>query len=641
MRKMLTVGITFILLVTYGEIALGQTYEMGEKGNMACKKANPVKQKDYACGQCEEPLIEEFDQLLDDIEKNSSKYTKIEDVMAKFPEQLRTDVVFMGDSRSLQAGDRYLMKSPASEIVASFNGHPELRGGNNVEVMKFNGKTGTFDFIDIKFEDGKPIVTKNPRKCARCHGGPEQARPIFDPYRFWSQQIPSVGDTLVKGTKEAEDFMKFLDKIENKDNKPEWKRFEHLKPFLKMNSKRAIEAGLNYNGYWHVKTQPQPPGSTSTSADGPGVRLFDEMYLNNHCRINRLLAKDEDFETIKYALAAAAMGCFRSQEQLAKALPPSIMRKSDEYFIKRGIGKKGIYNNVYGDVFKDTEKKQDEYFKDRVGRKLWMLEERFRKDEPGISEEEAYQKAKAELIATNLGAMKNPNGSNQISDREQSSFLVAPFRYILEPIGFDTSNLSISFDPGSYTFGDFIKNMANFEPLLSLVQNNSCVDLENKSMQSYGAKEAKVISDIQLACNKLEPWDKQFDDLAAIDEKINKDTVLAKRLSLRADMNDMLDSCSGCHREGSTVGAPNLPFGDGRMDQFDALMEKTAGEMGDMRKRIWSRINRSESAHGLMPPWGLDDEEKKTVKDYLETFQGKMRDDKDKARVIRGRLQNN
>jgi len=69
-------------------------------------------------------------------------------------------------------------------------------------------------------------------------------------------------------------------------------------------------------------------------------------------------------------------------------------------------------------------------------------------------------------------------------------------------------------------------------------------------------------------------------------------------------------------------------------------MNKTAGELGDMRKRIWSRINRPTENHGAMPPGGLTIDEKGVIKKYLETFQGNMRKDENKVRLDSGSLIN-
>lgn len=606
------------------------------KGAMGCKEKNMATQKDYKCGQCEEPLIEKFDSFVEKVSKKSN--TTLEEVLSELPEEMRTDVVFMGKSRSLQQGDRYLMKSPGSEIVASFNGHPENRGGKNVEVMRFNGKEGTFEFIDIEVKDGKAIVTKNPSKCMFCHGEAAQARPIFDPYRFWFNMVPSSGDTVTRGTSEEKDYLDFLARVENKDNKPEWKRYAHLKPMLAKNPIAKVKESLKTKGYWHVKSSPLVGNSTSSSTDGPGVRMFDEMYLNNHCRINNLLSQNPMFEATKYAIAASINGCIRAGDDTNAYIPEQFRNQIRNYYAKRNIVKLDSKDSAFDQVMQDTEKKQKAYFQDRVGRKLWMLEERMRKENPGISEEKAYQMARADIELTSKMASKNNSGNNAITDREQSVDVIGPIRYLMEPMGMDTSDLSISYDPGSYTFGDFISNMANFDPLRTLTKD-SCNVLAEKSKNAFEAMNDQVSVTIETTCKNFRPYNKDLGDLVEISEKANKVALLKKREELRPKIKDMfnINDCSMCHYNNSPKGAPNYPFDSNEMEEFDEMMEKTAGELGDVRKRMWSRINRPGTAHGSMvPDGGLGAQERKDLKEYLETFTGTGRKSADKLKLDSG-----
>lgn len=588
---------------------------------------NDPKQKDYECGQFETDLINKFEKFKKEIK--NKKTNSIEELLGKLPEEMRSDVVFMGKSRSLQQGDRYLMKSPGSEIIASFNGHPGSIGGNSIEIMKFNGKTATFEFIDIKVENGKAIVTENPKSCTSCHGKGTRARPIFDPYRFWFNMVPSTGDTVTRGTTEEKDYLEFLEKVEKND------RFAHLKPMLEKNPIEKVRDELNKKGYYQVKSSPQLDNSTSRPSDGPGVRMFDEMYLNNHCRINRLLENEPAFETTKYAIAAAVKGCFfRPKEELSDYIPSTVRKKMNEYFEKMSIVP-AKSNDPIKAVFADTEKKQKAYFRDRVGRKLWMLEERFRKE--GLSEEQAYKKAKLDIEETSRIASKNTSddSDNTISDREASVERIGPIRYLMEPLGMNTSDLSISFDPGSYTFGDFIENMGRFDPLKSL-KSFDCDVLKTKSLAAFNDNTNVIREKIDFSCDQISEDDKQLADLRDISEKANKIALRKEREELRPKIEEMFDDidCTMCHQKNSSKGAPDLPFDSARMEEFDEMMEKSAGELGDLRIRMWSRINRPSKAHGAMPPGGgLFPEEKAVLKKYLETFTGTGRADKDKLKL--------
>ena len=347
-----------------------------------------------------------------------------------------------------------------------------------------------------------------------------------------------------------------------------------------------------------------------------------------------LLTEDPNFETIKYIAAASTKGCFKSEKNLTDFVPPKVAEKMKKYFVDKGI-LKDPKDDVFKTVDADVAKKQKDYFHDRVGRKLWMLEERFRKEDPSLSEKEAYQKAKKEILKIDKIAGSNPNGDNFINDKEESRRLISPMRTIMEPLGFNMSDLSISFDPGSYTFGDFIDNMKSFDPLFSLTKLN-CSDLAKKSLDEFAAKENEILDKIETNCSSIEPYDVQLGELEDIAKDANDKALEAKRKALRPKMEDILSdySCTMCHKAKNTRGAPNLPLSENKMDQFDDLMNKTAGELGDMRKRLWSRINRPENNHGAMPPGDpLTKEEKETVKAYLETFKGSGRSKADKLKL--------
>jgi hypothetical protein len=583
-----------------------------------CKEAAGKTQVGYRCGQCEQSLINEVNDTISKIQNNPEKFSSIDKVLENFPLAMRETVVFMGLSQSLQEGDRYLMKSPSSEVVASFNGHPELRGGNSVELMTFNGKDGTWELIEISVENGQAKVDTNPSKCIKCHGSGGDTRPIFDPYRFWSNQVPSAGDKVAGGTHEEKDFISFLEKIENKKNNPEWQRFAHLKPFLENNPleivRESMAATSKASRGYRVKNKHHP-------SDGPAAALFDELYLKNHCRINRLFEENPNFETFKYALAAIVKrNCINTSGDMDKYIPEKFKKTAAEYFDIRGIADKDN-EDAFKEVLRDTKTKQNEYFADRVGRKMWIMEEKYR--ETGLSEEEAYNNAVADLI-------KITESAQVPKDQERSAHLIAPLRYLLEPFGFDTSTLSISVDPGSFTFGDFIFNMSIFEPMSSLTKL-SCEELQERSLAAFESNNDQYLSELDSHCQKLKDYDLALEDLVDAAEEAEEIILAQERAKIRPQIEALLDDnkCMDCHGIGSKSGAPNLPFSSEKISEFEEMLSRSTGELGDMRHRIWSRVNRPSHYHGVMPPsLPLSIEEKIQLKQYFETFTKKNRDSK-------------
>lgn len=567
----------------------------------------------------------------------------VEDFVEFLPEKFKKNVVFMSPSRSLQEGDRYLMKSPNSEIVMSFNSHhneggdmSELRGGNAVEMQVWNGAKGIWEYVEIDFSEGKPKVSRNPGKCLNCHGRGTNTRPNFDAYNFWSQTKPFFRDRIVAGTKEAEDYLNFLKKIEKdaKEFKETGKktRFSILAPMLEVNKVKDVERALSQGQNYQLKVDTSD--GFSTNADGgAAVNLFDQMYLTNHCRIANLTTnpKHNPFaDQMKYALAAAVRGtCITSDEDLSKFLPPELLKNSQLFFKN-----KGYKSGNFKDVKEETSNAQKDYYEDRIGRKLWNIEEEKLKEIKNTpeyknklaalegDEEALYQhEVKAEKEAYRLAKLemkKLSDNSDRARDKERSLDRFAPMRYLLEPMGIDTSMFSISVDPLSYTFGDFFFNIERFGAFKEL-KGKSCNELKQLSMDALN-KEGIVdkILALKTPCkadykDPLDPaWKKSLSD-------IQMQTLKQKREDMKSDVGDVFGYCAGCHAGGG-LGAPKIPFHD--MKQMNSLLERQAGELGNMQTRIWKRVKRHGDLRGSMPMnWGqLEPEEIKIIKDYLETF---------------------
>lgn len=623
------------------------------------------------CGQVERPLLGLWDNMIKGMESNNPTFknvTSIEGALAMIPEQIRRNVVFLRPSRSLQSGERYIMKSPYSELVISFNGHEDAPGGNSLEVMRFNGKEGKFEFMEISFENGQRKIEKNPEKCMRCHGSPDKARPIFDPYRFWSQTIPSKRGDAVGGTQDGKEYLDILRQIEKGGTTPPGSRLKYLRPYLVANPPDKVEAVMSTEGgtgVWRAM-----PGERdrvrakmeagSARTDPPSVRLFDEMYSRNFCRINRIFEKDKRVNKLLPFIAAAAKGSCSVDSSPDEFLPDSILKANKEYYIRKGLATKETDpTKVIRNVVKDTEGKQREYFEERVGRKIWNLEKRYLKemnpeqtrevtsllnkmrakataDGTGVSkgelnlmtdayknlmasyERRAYQKAKNDIKRISAGG-------TALADLEDSVDIIGPIRYALEATGFDVSTLSMSFDPLSFTFGDFIaRNLPRYEPLKSLAAK-PCSELRRLSKSGLNTtNSANLIAAIEQNTRTCEPASRiTFDPLKPFikfNESVRKD--LNNKLSLEvATLTDDY-GCVDCHNPASR-GAPAMPFGKGKQNakNLQRLLQKRTGEFGDLRQLIWKRISRAENEHGHMPPNdSMTEKDLTKFRNYFDTF---------------------
>ncbi|MFA6237188.1 MAG: cytochrome c [Bacteriovorax sp.] len=640
-------------------------------------KENDSSQKNYVCGQCEKKDVEFFfgsdmgpegkdpaneknrqdfkNGFLFDLGKTSGKVKNaegksidiknlktVEDFVEFLPEKFKKDVVFISPSRSLQEGDRYLMKSPNGEMIMSFNTHPkegkvtDLRGGNAVEMQVWNGAKAVWEYVEIDFTEGKPKISRNPDKCLRCHGFGSNTRPNFDPYNFWAETKPFFKDRLIPGTKEAEDYLKFLERIDKeskayKSGKGPKTRYALLDAMLKVNPVEKVRDALSKGQTYQLRVD-ESSGFNTNKDGGQSVNIFDQMYFTNHCRIANLTTNPKHnplANQMKYALQGILKGCYRSEDDLKKAVPQSFIDNANAYFKGKGLG-----GGKFNDVFKDTSDRQKDYYEDRIGRKLWTMEseqldliknsKKYIEDlrEAGNSPEKKYQIEMAAEKEAYIKAKKQmqtlAQNSSSAADKEDSVRSVAPLRFLLEPTGVDTSMFSISVDPLSYTFGDFFFNLGRFGAYKDLA-GKSCEELNSLSMKAFKSPEGqKAIAQIKPTCKQdfpgvLDPvWAKSV-------SKISGKVLADRHEDLKKKVTSTFLVCSACHANGA-MGAPDIPFGD--MNKMDKLLSKQAGEIGDMQTRIWKRVRRHGDLRGAMPmgmgqiaPQALKD-----VKEYLESF---------------------
>ncbi len=230
----------------------------------------------------------------------------------------------------------------------------------------------------------------------------------------------------------------------------------------------------------------------------------------------------------------------------------------------------------------------------------------------------AYEAAKEDI--------RIARDNSQLADREESIDEVAPLRYVLEASGMDTSLLSMSVDPESYTFGDFFSNLNDFGFVKDL-NGRSCNDLKKMSQDAFQNADNRnelLVSYTDAATQSCRnPWDTS--PLTFGNEDILNQLGVASltdaRNQLRTDVKEIFDQegCSGCHSMG-IKGAPPIPFVS--MSSLERELTNSSGEIGDLATRIWNRVKRVDGQHGVMPLGGpaLEKEDKDKIKQFLETF---------------------
>ena len=119
----------------------------------------------------------------------------IEATIEALPAHLRSRYTLMYRSRSLQSASflapRAILFEDDGSFAVSFNGgDARVRGHDKLEAMQFRAETARWEFREIDFSSGAPILSEaNPRKCLECHQSARRAdvdpRPNWEPYFFW------------------------------------------------------------------------------------------------------------------------------------------------------------------------------------------------------------------------------------------------------------------------------------------------------------------------------------------------------------------------------------------------------------------------------------------------------------------------
>jgi hypothetical protein len=228
----------------------------GRNGSLeACRQGATAN---FACGECETPLQDDFNSLLATITGSptdadgrwSGDFTNQRRLLDNWPgtqqpitvestlERIRAmmlenapgdqnpprlNYMIIGESESLQPSGmgngqiypRIAIKSPNSELWVTFNTDPASAAYNTLEIMRWNGREARYEFTELNFarpgqggtappadsnhagvEPGEPrSMDGTGRRCMTCHKSPDP-RPNWETYRAWSGIVPSRDDML-------------------------------------------------------------------------------------------------------------------------------------------------------------------------------------------------------------------------------------------------------------------------------------------------------------------------------------------------------------------------------------------------------------------------------------------------------------
>lgn len=175
-----------------------------------------------------------FEQLRAQID-NEKLYT-VERVLARLPEEMLANFTMVYESRSLQdaslAAPRVLLFGRDAKLIITFNGEPEQKLYDELELLQWRDADERFELRSIKFNgNGVQFSKKNPAICLTCHG--QAPRPIWGSYdyqttdrEFWHGFYGSVHDAPKKVPAERAGY---LDLRARAPNHPRFRflKFEH------------------------------------------------------------------------------------------------------------------------------------------------------------------------------------------------------------------------------------------------------------------------------------------------------------------------------------------------------------------------------------------------------------------------------
>jgi hypothetical protein len=546
---------------------------------------------------------------------------------------------------------RVLLQSTEGDFIGTFTTHPQSPSAGTFEMALFDPKLATLDYFDLTFPGGgaAPKVTKNPDQCMTCHGGRDGAINYrMDPYRLWAYSTPFNEDLLRPGSVEAEWYLSFLDRIAAGE--------PVLRQLQPINDKQSIVDGLK-EGPYQLKAVPAQVDFSAT--DSPVLNFTHQILEKNGCRIAASLARRPDFDKIKYAAVGGLIDCGNINEFFPEG-GAYTQQSANGFFEQMRMGlKNGRFD--LDSMMGETQAKHIRLIADRLSR-------RFDHFTQYAGEEPATEEIKQAVVQAPVEERYG------VTNYETYWSHITKTRYLLEPLGVDVANWSMSVDPEFDSHVEFLYPAAQQPVFLDMLKKefdldkrvgrsidlNECNNMGTKDGKQELSKACKtdIYAQKPMLCTELaqksraalkdfQPKADRFAS-AMIDSKDDLEND-ARALADKSSLSDLTAQagqiygsiCYGCHRGAYNQGAWFYPFEN--MDEMNRLLkrEKTAGihvldgqrlgregtAKGDWLfdyvspgDRIWDRVTRHPRMHGTMPrftPTGLKRDDKVTLRAHM------------------------
>lgn len=575
-------------------LAYPAAYGQNTTLNKSCKQA------EFACGECETQLQEDFNKLFDSIlekpigakrwsEANGTFTVKddanIDDFIKKSLDLMKKNnpkgdnklnMIVIGNSESLHGttpgNPRVAIKSPDGEFWLTFNTDPNAPGYNSVEVMRWDGKSGSYKFQEISFaEKGqKGHVDLTGQKCARCHREP--MRPNWDTYRSWSNVIPPRDDLVEKDKSGKIDvagraYINFLQDIEKAKKNPNTTRNKRLS-YLEIPADgkadadkiKNIQKTVAKDGFFRVPHFPEKEElgnySEKTAPKAGSSHLgFDQLMGQNTCQIANNLKKNPNFDKFKYAITGMIYCSAGDRDsvdwdEVKKYAPEQFQKEALAYFqnspslnLAKGKATPKNKDEVLNKIFQHTKAKHKAVDKAKYARGEKML--RMYSSLPGVkatNNDVKHVLTKTTFVGYPYTAVEDPGGVQSVPESDPG--IISSMRYFLEPLGVkvgawsmvNESNIGESTFSFSDQFFDMIKEQDSFKEVWKSLPGSTTQKCETLQEYSRKALEGKIGFEQGLVSAN-----KYLDQICSKED--NNPAVVAERI--KEDLGEK--TCKVCH----------------------------------------------------------------------------------------------
>ena len=610
--------------------------------------------------------------LLDDLRAGTrTDVTSVDSLIGALPPEVRENIIFLTDTRSMAkiyplaekkkmvfsatdssaytfgredsrwcstaAGDthcvesRVLFTSREADFIGAFTTDPESPSRNRFELILFDPTTSKMTMADVRFDSGAPAVTMNPDSCKLCHEGRDRSiNWRFDPYRFWAYVTPFQEDFLQNGAVETEWYLAFLDRIASGEAK-----LGKLKPF---NLRQTIVDALAGQGSYQLDAR--PAAVDFAGDDSPSLNLSHQLLEKNGCRAAVQMANRDDFDRIKYAAVGGLIGC----DNVNDFFPESgsyTRAKAESYFTAQREGLNGTAFDL-ATFTSETKRRQAALLSDKLSRRFDHLTE-------FVGEDRAMEEVRRALA----GGPIAPGYGVTNFEKDDYGSRIALTRFLLEPLGVDVTQWSMSVDRAHQSHVEFMHPIALQPVFIDFLTRefgaelgrtfevNECQNLDTSGPQSRaGACYSALEAARPQLCPKLaersrkeltdHPGEQEsaafssyrVDDVAAIEAEARTRAQSSSLEQLTSEARGVYGACAGCHEFGYNSGFPYLPFQDMNAlatmfrRQRDAALHQMDGDSVGIQRgfgrphmfsytsladRIWDRVNRHPRQHSFMP----------------------------------------